>query len=74
MQVIIITCDMLNLPSVNINDGNYIVHCTETSIIPLKLYTEQNPFVLIGDTKYQFGGIYSEPFMQQESKEMVIVF
>lgn len=59
--------DMLDLPQVQIDSSSYVLHCTRPSIAPLTHYTEQFPFLTIGDAKYHFDGIYSEDFLQQES-------
>ena len=60
--------DMLDLPQVQIDSGSYVLHCTEPGIAPLADYIGQSPFLIIGDAQYRFDGIYSEDFMQQESK------
>ncbi len=60
--------DMLDLPQVQIDSGSYVLHCTEPGIAPLADYIGQAPFLIIGDAQYRFDGIYSEDFMQQESK------
>lgn len=60
--------DMLGLPLVQINDSSYVLHCTSAGVAPLTFYTGQFPFLSIGGVQYQFDGIYSEDFMQQESQ------
>ena len=58
---------ILGLPSVTLDNNRYYLHCVQENIEPLELYVEQNPFLQIGDTQFQIGGIYSEYFMQQEA-------
>ncbi len=60
--------DMLGLYPVQINGSSYVLHCTGAGVAPLTFYTGQSPFLSIGDVQYQFDGIYSEDFMQQESQ------
>lgn len=60
--------DMLDLPQVQIDSDSYVLHCTRPCIAPLAHYTEQYPFLVIGDDRYRFDGIYSEDFMQQEAQ------
>lgn len=60
--------DMLDLPQVQIDSDSYVLHCTRPCIAPLAHYTEQYPFLVIGDARYRFDGIYSEDFMQQEAQ------
>ncbi len=58
--------DMLGLPAITFEDNTYILHCTSENVVPLKLYVEKNPLLLLGNTQYQFGGIYCEDLLQQE--------
>ena len=58
--------DMLDLPQVQIDSDSYVLHCTRPCIAPLA--HEQYPFLVIGDARYRFDGIYSEDFMQQEAQ------
>ncbi len=60
--------DMLGLPPVQINGSSYVLHCTSAGVAPLTFYTERFPFLSIGGVQYQFDGVYSEDFMQQESQ------
>lgn len=59
--------DLLGLPAVTFDENTYILHCTSENVVPLKLYVDKNPLLLLGNTQYQFGGIYCEDFLQQES-------
>ena len=58
--------DMLGLPDITFDENAYILHCTSENVVPLELYVDKNPLLLIGNTQYQFGGIYCEDFLQQE--------
>lgn len=58
--------EMLGLPKIALEQYSYILHCPPAYITPLQAYVDENPVLFVGGTSYQFGGIYSEDFLQQE--------
>lgn len=58
--------EMLGLPKIAVDQQSYILHCPPAYITSLQAYVNENPVLLVGGISYQFGGIYSEDFLQQE--------